>query len=420
MQGSRPDTNDHADSGSEGLLAGRYRLDRLIGRGGMADVYEGQDIRLGRRVAVKLIPPAPAGDAALAERFLSEARAVASLVHPHIVTVYDVGEDNGQRFIVMEYVEGTSLQQHLDREGPLAVAEAANIGIQVADALAYAHEHGIIHADINPRNIMVRPDGQVKLVDFGIARAAVANSARTTVLLGTPQYLAPEQVEGQVPDQQTDIYAVGLVLYAMLTGRLPFQNPSPWLVMTERLRVTPEPVRRHNPAVPETVEKVVMRALARDRATRYQSASELAGDLQQAYSALLQAQTMRLPQAPKTRHPPSGEAQAGAGIILRKPRRSLRIARPVLLLLLLALFSAGLVWAQNVFEGHTTPLVQVPAVEGKLVDAAARELQAAGLRIDDEIVPSREPIGTVLQQKPPPDATVKQGSTVTLIISGGN
>lgn len=405
------------------LLAGRYRLGKLIGRGGMAEVYEGEDTRLRRPVAVKLVLPAPASDPALADRFLREAQAAAALSHPHIVAVYDAGEDEGQRFIVMERVEGMSLQRKLDTVGALPLEEALAIALQIADALSYAHQRGIIHCDINPRNVMLRPDGQVKLVDFGIARAGASTATLPTAQFGTVHYLAPEQLEGSPPNVQTDIYALGLVLYALLTGRPPFDDPNPWRAATQRLHILPEPISRRNPSVPADVNKVVMRALSRERAHRYHSATELAADLRQVQMGLARRATVRLFGHPvgTTRLPAKvGRSQAAAHSY-RVWQRLGATLRPLLtfLILLSLVVGAGLFLAQPLLERSTASPVAVPAVEGKLITQAAPEIHTAGLRIKDELVPSHEPVGTVLRQHPPAHTPVKPGATVNLTISRG-
>ena len=411
-----------APTGDGLLLAGRYRLGPLIGRGGMAEVYEGEDVRLRRRVAIKLVPAAPAGEPALADRFLREAQAAASLSHPNIVNVYDGGEDGGQRFIVMEYVEGESLQRRLDAEGPLPVEEAIEVALQLAGALAYAHQQGVVHCDVNPRNVMLRSDRAVKLVDFGIARAAASTSSLMTIPLGTVQYLAPEQVEGQAPDAQTDVYALGLVIYAMLVGQPPFHDPNPWVAAVQRLKVAPEPLGRRNPTVPPETETVVMRAIDRDRARRYASATELATALRGAARSTAWQPTVRLPQSfpgttriPRQSPPPTptpGRTPARRGL------RS-RLLSLVLLLLFLPLLGGGLLLGRKVLDAGAAPLVPVPAVEGKRLDEATREIHALGLQIQDELVASSQPVGTVLQQDPPPDTEIRQGSKVTLTVSRG-
>ncbi len=255
------------------VLGGRYRLDRELARGGMAAVWIAEDPLLSRRVAVKLLHPELAIDDGLRVRFRNEAIAAAKLTHPGIVATYDTGDDNGTAYIVMELVEGKTLRLLIDERGPLPVTQAVDIASQVADALEHAHRQDLVHRDIKPANVLVQPDGRVKVTDFGIAKAAGGDDlTRTGTVVGTARYLAPEQVNGQPVDGRADVYALGLILYEMLTGRAPFGGDTEMATAVARLTNTPEPVRSVRADVPRSLEDVVARSLARDPEYRYQSA----------------------------------------------------------------------------------------------------------------------------------------------------
>lgn len=258
------------------VLGDRYRLDHKLARGGMATVWVAEDPLLSRMVAVKLLHPELAVDEGLRARFRNEAIAAARLTHPGIVATYDTGDDDGVAYIVMELVDGFNLRHILDRNGRLAVRDSVDIGSQVADALDHAHRHGLVHRDVKPANVLVQPDGRVKVTDFGIAKAAGTDDlTRTGTVIGTARYLAPEQVNGGAVDGRADVYALGLVLYEMLVGRPPFGGDTDIATAVARLTSTPDPVRSARPEVPRAVEDVVARSLARDPNYRYATAKEL-------------------------------------------------------------------------------------------------------------------------------------------------
>jgi tRNA A-37 threonylcarbamoyl transferase component Bud32 len=257
------------------VLGGRYRLRRELARGGMAAVWEAEDRVLTRRVAIKVLHPHLAGDDAFRTRFRREAVAAAKLAHPHIVTTYDTGRDADVAYIVMELVEGTTLARLLKAQGPLAVAKAVDVAAQVADALACAHAHGIVHRDVKPANILLREDGHVKVADFGIAKAGAGTDlTRTGVVMGTAKYLSPEQVSGNPADAGSDIYALGIVLYEMLCGAPPFVGDTELSTAVARLTAAPGSLRDRRQDIPRGLEAVVLRSLARDPAARFQSAEE--------------------------------------------------------------------------------------------------------------------------------------------------
>jgi tRNA A-37 threonylcarbamoyl transferase component Bud32 len=257
------------------VLVDRYELGPVLGQGGMAKVYQGLDRQLGRQVAIKVLAPPFDRDREFVERFQREARAAAGLSHPNIVAVFDSGSDDGTHYIVTELVEGETLADRLRRDGPMPQAEAVAVAVDIARALAAAHERGLIHRDIKPGNVMLRPDGRVKVVDFGIARAAGSDTLTNTgVVLGSTAYLSPEQASGQPVDERADLYALGCVLYEMLTGRVPFSADTPIATMYRHVNEDPPPPSTFAPIPPE-LEDIVMRALEKDPKRRFASALEL-------------------------------------------------------------------------------------------------------------------------------------------------
>jgi serine/threonine-protein kinase len=265
------------------VLLERYEVGRLLGSGGMAEVYEGRDRLLARQVAIKVPLPQYAHDPAFQQRFRREAQAAASLSNPGVVAVYDTGMQNGTPFIVMEFVGGHTLKETLLAEGPLAPERAAQIAAEVCSALAAAHARGLVHRDVKPPNVMLTPSGRVKLMDLGIARADTAESATQTgahtAMIGTALYLSPEQAQGQPVDPRSDLYSLGCCLYEMLTGSVPFRGATPVAILYRHVREDPAPPRLLNPDVPPALEAVCLKALAKRPEDRYQTAVELREDL---------------------------------------------------------------------------------------------------------------------------------------------
>jgi serine/threonine protein kinase len=265
------------------LLAGRYALGALLGVGGMAQVYRARDRALQRTVAVKVLGPPYDQDPELVARFDREARAAAALNHPNIVTIFDSGTDGQLHYLVMEYVEGETLAALLGREGPLAPGRAALVAHQVCQALAAAHARGLVHRDVTPGNVLLSRSGLVKVADFGIAKAtATPTLTGGGMVLGTAAYLAPEQAQGGPVDGRSDLYALGCVLYELLTGVPPFAGDSPVTVAAQHVTEPPEPPSRRNPQIGADLEAVVLTALAKRPRDRYQSATAMAADLERA------------------------------------------------------------------------------------------------------------------------------------------
>src|SRR3954469_14976385 len=262
------------------VFANRYELGEAIGHGGMAEVYLAHDRLLDRQVAVKVLSPQFATDPVNVERFRREAQAAAGLNHPHIVAVYDWGEEDDTSFIVMEYVPGQTLREILQAHVRLGPTDAARIAAEIADALSFAHAHGVVHRDVKPGNVLITPQGQVKVTDFGIARAEASEPlTKTGAVLGTATYFSPEQAQGFALDGRSDVYALGVVLYEMLTGVAPFTAASPVSIAYKHVREAPAPPSSINPEIPGAMDRIVLTAMAKDVAARYQSAQDLRADL---------------------------------------------------------------------------------------------------------------------------------------------
>ena len=264
------------------VFSDRYELTHLVARGGMAQVYRAHDRLLERPVALKVLFPELSVDRAFVERFRREAQAAANLSHPNIVPVFDWGEDDGTYYIVMEYVDGEPLSQALRAGGPMPPSMVAHIGTRVADALSYAHRHGVVHRDVKPGNVLLTADRQVKVTDFGIARAVNTEESltQTGAVMGTATYFSPEQAEGLGVDGRSDIYSLGVVLFEMVAGRPPFLGESPVAVASKHVREHPPQLRDLRPTVPAPLEAIIAKAMAKSVDHRYQSASEFRADLQ--------------------------------------------------------------------------------------------------------------------------------------------
>src|SRR5271156_4592126 len=263
------------------VFSGRYELTHMVARGGMAQVYRARDRLLDRPVALKVLFPELSVDRAFVERFRREAQAAANLSHPNIVPVFDWGEDGGTYFIVMEFIDGRPLSAILRTAGPLHPDRAAEITGDVALALDYAHDHGVIHRDVKPGNVLITDEGQVKVTDFGIARALNTDESltQTGAVMGTATYFSPEQAEGIGVDARSDIYSLGVVLFEMVTGRPPFLGDTPVAVASKHVRDHPPAPRELNPAIPPTFEAIILKAMAKDPAHRYTTAEDLRADL---------------------------------------------------------------------------------------------------------------------------------------------
>src|SRR6476619_6118139 len=257
----------------------RYVIKRKLGSGGMADVYLAEDQELGRRVALKLLNDRHAADDQFVERFRREAQSAAGLNHPNIVSIFDRGRAEGTYYIAMEYLDGRTLKELLVKNGPTPVPIAIDYARQILGALAFAHRGGIVHRDIKPHNIVVRKDGRLKVTDFGIARSGASQMTEAGSIVGTAQYLSPEQARGAPVDARSDLYSLGIVLYEMLTGKVPFSGDSAIEIAMKHLNDAPKPPSKIRPEIPEELDQGVLRALAKNPEDRYQTAEEFSEDL---------------------------------------------------------------------------------------------------------------------------------------------
>jgi serine/threonine-protein kinase len=418
------------------VFNGRYELLRHIARGGMAEVYLARDLMLDRNVALKVLFPELSTDRSFVERFRREAQAAANLNHPNIVSIFDWGEEAGTYFIVMEYLEGRTLSQLIRGEGPLLPDRAADIGADIAAALSFAHESGMIHRDVKPGNVLISSNGHVKVTDFGIARAVNSDSdlTQTGTVMGTATYFSPEQAQGHRLDQRSDVYSLGVVLYEMVVGRPPFEGDNAMAVAYKHVREPPVPPRQINPDVPQQFQNIILQAMAKNTADRYVNASELRNDLlrygqgRPVYAeptmaaAPVEQSTVAAPvytdqTAAMSRTQAAGVAAEPTG---PPPRRT---GAFVLLLVVMLLILGGLLYVfarETGLVGTTdSPRVQVPNVIGRTADEAAQVVEDAGLVAERQVQQNEAEPDTVFDQEPKGDATVDRGSSVILFISGG-
>jgi len=408
------------------ILSDRYELGEVIGRGGMAEVHRGRDLRLGRTVAIKSLRVDLVTDQTFQARFRREAQSSASLNHPAIVAVYDTGESEikgvSVPFIVMEYVEGKTLREMLREEPTISTDVALEVTGEVLRALDYSHRAGIVHRDIKPGNVMITDQGQVKVMDFGIARAmgeAGQTMTQTSMVVGTAQYLSPEQARGETADARSDLYATGCVLYELLTGRPPFVGDSLVSVAMAHVKEQPVPPSSLNPAVPAAVDTIVLTALAKDRLQRYQSAAEMRADIERARTgrpvAAVAPETAMLATDPGTTALVPGLAATEPG-----PEKS-RAGRYVLLTLAVVavLALAGVVgWA--LFR-PSAEQVRVPNLGGQTLEQAEALLTERGLVLGQQTVRTDPdvPEGSVIEQSPGAGELVEPESAVDVVVSSG-
>jgi len=411
-------------------LGDRYELGVLLGYGGMAEVHLGSDVRLGRDVAVKTLRVDLARDPAFHARFRREAQSAASLNHPSIVAIYDTGEDGGDGtkvpFIVMEYVAGQTLREVLVADRRLMPRRALEITAEICAALDYSHQHGIVHRDIKPANVMLTPTGAVKVMDFGIARAVTASSAtmtQTAAIIGTAQYLSPEQARGEHVDARSDVYSTGCLLYELLTGRPPFIGESPLSVAYQHVREDPAPPSQLDPDIPPEVDAIVLKAMAKNPANRYQSAADMRADIERALAGQPVRATPVLTNPTTLLAPASG---AGSTLLLRQPvrrgggRRGRGLPVALLALALVALLGAAALLANGLFGGAKTANIDVPELRGRTQAQAEATLQHLGLRSEVQKVFSSLPAGRVVDQDPKPGGRrLAKGDLVHLSVSQG-
>ena len=430
------------------LLAGRYEIGALIGRGGMADVRLGTDARLGRKVAIKLLKPALANDPAFRTRFRREAQDAAKMAHPTIVRIFDAGEEtvldpSGNEaqipFIVMEYVDGRLLKDII-AEGPLPEHEAVRITGQILTALEYSHRAGVVHRDIKPGNIMIASNGQVKVMDFGIARAIAESSAtiaETSTIVGTAQYFSPEQARGESVDARTDLYSTGIVLFEMLTGQAPFRGENPVAVAYQHVNQIPTPPSTLNHAVTPAVDAVVEHSLSKDRFARFQNAAEFREQLEGAGAGAPPVVRQVVPandfNATLFGVNPTMTANSDAALrqltIDQDARGSRTQQRPPVawiwagIGLILVIVIAVIIWTitlpkdVGIDQGLS---VKVPTLSGQSFDDASAALKKLGLKAIEQQVPSAKVApGAVISTTPASGSSVPPHSEVSVIVSSG-
>ncbi len=422
------------------VIAGRYVLRGLLGQGGMADVELAYDEVLDRQVAVKMLHERYASDDSFIERFRREAQSAAALNHPNVVGVYDTGADRGRPYIVMEYIAGRTLSEIMKREGVLP-RRAAEIGGEAAMALHFAHERGIVHRDIKPGNIMIGDDGRVKVTDFGIARAVnVESVTQTSSIFGTAAYVAPEQAQGQRVDGRTDIYALGCVLFEMLTGQQPFTGDTAVTLAYKHVSEAPPHPRSINPEISPALESVVLKALAKDPAQRYQTGKEMAEDLRRAVAgqqvstspAAAYAATQAIPRAVPGAagpHDPTMVAASQARPVAEEyyedpaPNTGRIVAYAFLVVLIAALIGIAVYLFSGVSgDDEDVQQVVIPlTLIGLDAEEAQRQLVALGLQpaFGTPEPDAEAPPNSVLRTEPDTGTSVDRGSTVTLILSAG-
>ena len=423
------------DTFIDSLFDGRYLIARKLGAGGMANVYLAEDQELGRRVAIKLLDDRHASDEQFVERFRREAKHAAGLSHPNIVSIYDRGEADGSYYIAMEYVEGRTLKELIVARGPSPLGIAIDYTRQILAALHFAHRNGIVHRDIKPHNVIVDGDGRVKVMDFGIARAGTSQMTEAGSIMGTAQYLSPEQARGAPVDQTSDLYSTGIVLYELLTGTVPFTGETPVEIAMKHLSQTPQPPSALRPEVPRDLDYVVLRALAKDPAERYRTAEEMDSDLErigrgigvsaetaEAATSVLSrtevtdALTTVRPATPAPAYTPGRYYEYEA-----PPRR--RSFWPWLLALLLlagALVGGWYVYQSIQDQLSATEAVTVPDVEGIRESLAVKDIRDAGLEANVRRQPNADvPRGIVASQDPEPPQRADRGTFVTIVVSSG-
>jgi serine/threonine-protein kinase len=429
-----------SDSLIDTLFDGRYRIQRKLGAGGMADVYLAEDQELGRRVAIKILNGRHANDDQFIERFRREAKNAAALNHPNIVSIYDRGEAEDTYYIAMEFLDGRTLKELIVSRGAAPINVAIEYARQILSALRFAHRHGIVHRDIKPHNVLVDAEGRVKVTDFGIARAGTSQMTETGSIVGTAQYLSPEQARGGEVDPRSDLYSLGVVLYELLTGKTPFDGETPVEIAMKHLSAAPKPPSKLRPDVPPELDKVVLRALAKNPDERYQSADEMEVDLERvargAPVSAATASTQILPAAPIA----AADSTAATMIAPPPPTRARDVPPPPFVeeeeyaerggperplwpwLLAAAFVIAAAVAGFFVWHELSGSKVKEPVAlyQGETQRQAVRQIKAAHL------VPSvkhgsneKYRKGIVYDQNPDAGSKVDRGGTVTIWVSTG-
>ena len=428
-----------AELQADTLIDGRYRVLEKIGAGGMADVYCAEDTHLGRKVAVKLLHSRFAQDQEFVERFRREASSAAGLQHPNVVGVYDRGEYDDTYYIAMEYCEGESLKQVITREAPIDPQRAIAITKQILVASRFAHRRNVIHRDLKPHNVILDDEENVKVTDFGIARAGASDITEVGAIMGTAQYLSPEQAQGRPVTEASDLYSVGIVLYELLTGRAPFAGDSPVAVAMQHVNQPPPSPRELQPSVPAALEAVVMKSLAKDPAERYTDADSFIKALESVEAALQRgpvdtestavyapvgvvsppsaapaapAPPLAMPPPVATEGPPPPPPAIG-----EPPPSEERRRNPWIVAAVVGALAAIALGAFLLLSGGEK--VTVPTVVGQTLPQATQRLDSAGLGVEVKRRSDQAPRDFVFEQSPNPGQEVDKDSVVTLFVSNG-
>lgn len=425
------------------IFAGRYRIVKQIGRGGMADVYLAKDLILdGEEVAVKVLRTNYQTDPIAVARFQREARAMADLDHPHIVRITDIGEEDGQQYLAMEYVAGLDLKRYIKEHYPLSNEEAVRIMGQILLAMRLAHARGIVHRDLKPQNILLTPDGTAKVTDFGIAVAFAETSlTQTNSMLGSVHYLSPEQARGSKATFQSDIYAMGIIFYEMLTGHIPYDGDSAVTIALQHFQKPLPSVIAENPSVPQALENVVIKATAKKLSDRYQSVSEMYMDLSTSLSynrrnepklvfddaskadtktlpKVPQSTLTSIPKAPVQEERPQSKKLSPEQAPTQKPTKKRKFkARYMILLASLLLVAASLIWILS----KTPATIAIPDVAGQTVAEAKEALKKSKFEAGEEKSEASDTVaeGRVIRTDPEAGSSRKEGTKVNLIVSSG-
>jgi len=418
------------------LIDGRYRLQSRLGSGGMADVFLGEDEQLGRKVALKLLHRRFAEDPDFVERFRREAQSAAGLQHPNIVSVYDRGAFDGTYYIAMEYIPGRSLKQLIRQEAPIEPVRAIDITLQILKAARFAHRHGVIHRDLKPHNVIIDDSGHIKVTDFGIARAGASDMTETGSIMGTAQYLSPEQAQGHAVSAASDLYSVGIILYELLTGRVPFDADSAVTIALKHVSEAPTAPTLINPRIPPALEHVVMWTLNKNPTDRPGTADELISALEHAKAEILSGDSgqrttamtalagagagaglTRMAAAPPPPVPPVPEEVAFVPPPPEDPEGRRRNRWPWVAALIALLAVGGIVAAVLLLTKAAQ--VTVPPVIGEQFDTARTVLQNAGFQVSRLDEHSNRPLGFVFAQDPVGGTKAGKGSTVQVTVSSG-
>ncbi len=425
------------------VIANRYELLEEIGSGGMAYVYKAKCQLLNRFVAVKILRPELQNDLEFVRRFNVEAQAAASLAHPNIVSIYDVGTENDLHYIVMEYVEGETLKEYIDKKHLIPWREAVDYAIQIAKGLEQAHKNSIIHRDIKPHNIIMTPDGVMKVTDFGIARANVQTTMTCDdCAIGSVHYISPEQARGGYTDERSDMYSLGIVLYEMLTGTVPFDSDRPVTIAIKHIQEAPKSPREHNISIPLTLEKIVLKMISKEVSSRHKSVSEVIADLQGVLDDPLRAlnvektdendlgQTIKMPVI-KSEDAEISEKETEKEVMTKKKKPTSRVSdvdkkkerRVIIVAIVCALLIIGLIsFAFLSITGIGSLVkqnenVEIPEVVGMLYEDAVKEYKDAKFSfVKNEYIESDKEKGTILSQEPEAGSKVKGGEEIVIMV----